>query len=203
MATTSEYPKRCFDRIWPTLEENEQLKAQVAQLQGELAEANAQRAALAEQVAIQASHLVNVDQERMLPPLPCIIFVSGANDQWCRNAVDDAAAPGAGREGEDGMGQGGLLVTSRVSTITSLNSVLSLLDYVKTVELTSSSDPSERSWAVRRPDPRLEHLGGALPADVECPSATLGHNRRRAGVAGGRLYPSGKAVRRSVCYVVV
>jgi hypothetical protein len=33
----------------------------------------------------------------MLPPLPCIIFVSGANDQLCRNAVDDAAAPGAGQ----------------------------------------------------------------------------------------------------------
>lgn len=61
---TSEYQKWCFDHICPTLEENQQLKAQVAQLQGLLAEANAERAALAQQVAIQAGHLVAVNQDR-------------------------------------------------------------------------------------------------------------------------------------------
>jgi hypothetical protein len=64
VATTLEYQKWCFDQIRPTLEENEQLKAQVAQLQGELAEANVQRATLAEQMAIQAGHFIILDQER-------------------------------------------------------------------------------------------------------------------------------------------
>lgn len=64
VATTSEYRRRRFEHIRPTLELNEELKARVAELQGQLAAANAEQAALAQQVGIQANQIAAADRER-------------------------------------------------------------------------------------------------------------------------------------------
>lgn len=64
VATTSVYRKRCFERIRPVLEENEQLMVRVAELQGQLVAASDERTALAQQVAIQANQIAAADRER-------------------------------------------------------------------------------------------------------------------------------------------
>jgi hypothetical protein len=95
------YQRRCFQSIQPTIDENQELKAQVAHLVQRLKEVEAERDGL-EVVAEQEQQ-----GEYRFESCVSLELTGYANIVFISDGVDNGAAPRGGQPGGDGESQGG------------------------------------------------------------------------------------------------